>query len=151
VEDEGFLSDLYCSTRKDEVAGFGFDSDQQAAFLRMQYGAQTQHYRLHYPQADHRIILCDGRPIGRIYIDRAGAHLTLVDIALLPEFRRQGIGTALLRELKEEAARVGKAVRLHVLKTNPAARLYEQLGFTRIGEDGVYLEMEFRAGASPAP
>ena len=136
-EDEAFLFELYSSTRAEEMAAWGWPAPQREMFLKMQYAAQSQAFRSTFPQADHHIILHGERPIGRLFIDRCGLHLTLVDIALLPEYRRQGIGTALLRDLQEEAARVGKAVRLHVFKTNPAARLYERLGFQRIGEDGV--------------
>jgi ribosomal protein S18 acetylase RimI-like enzyme len=70
------------------------------------------------------------RPISRI-----------VDIALLPEQRGKGIGTALLRDLLAEADGTGKRVTIHVERLNPALRLYERLGF-RVAEEGVYLFLE---------
>jgi ribosomal protein S18 acetylase RimI-like enzyme len=33
-------------------------------------------------------------------------------------------------------------VKLQVLKKNPAARLYERLGFVKTGEDDMYFHME---------
>jgi ribosomal protein S18 acetylase RimI-like enzyme len=68
----------------------------------------------------------------------------LVDISLLPEHRGRGLGTLLLRELMEECRRERQSLRLQVLRTNPAQRLYERLGFRRTGEDQVYLQMEWR-------
>ena len=49
--------------------------------------------------------------------------------------RRQGIGTEVVKGLIEEAARASRAVTLGVVKTNPALRLYERLGFRTTHED----------------
>lgn len=62
----------------------------------------------------------------------------LIDIALLPEYRNQGIGSILLRGLLTEAAAVGSSVRLQVLKGNPARELYARLGFLTTAENGPY-------------
>jgi ribosomal protein S18 acetylase RimI-like enzyme len=50
-------------------------------------------------------------------------------IAVLPEYRGQGVGTALLKRLLEEAANVYPAISLSVSPNNPAIRLYERLRF----------------------
>jgi ribosomal protein S18 acetylase RimI-like enzyme len=50
-------------------------------------------------------------------------------------FQRRGIGTEVMKRLIGEAARVDQTMRLHVVKINPALRLYERLGFQVIGED----------------
>ena len=69
-----------------------------------------------------------------------------MDIALLPEHRGAGIGSAVLRGLLAEAAAAGKPVRIHVERLNPARRLYERLGFAPIEDKGVYYLMEWRPG-----
>jgi ribosomal protein S18 acetylase RimI-like enzyme len=69
----------------------------------------------------------------------------VIDIALLPEFRRRGIGTALLRALLEEGAARDLPVRIHVERLNPALALYERLGFRLLEDRGVYLFLEWRA------
>ena len=51
-------------------------------------------------------------------------------IYILPEHQSRGIGTHLVSELLAGARAAGLAVRLRVLKGNPARRLYEKLGFT---------------------
>jgi predicted GNAT family acetyltransferase len=71
-----------------------------------------------------------------------------MDIALLPEFRGAGLGTALLADLFAEATAAGKTLTIHVEEYNPARRLYERLGFRKIGEHGVHHLMEWTpAGA----
>lgn len=145
-DDEPFLSELYSSTRNEEVSAFGWNAAQKEMFLKLQFTAQRQHYQMAYPDAEDRIILLEDRPAGRILVSRAEQEILLVDIALLPEHRGRGIGAALIRELTYEVAAKGAPVRLHVEKHNRAARLYDRLGFTVIGDTGVYYEMEKRSG-----
>src|SRR5258708_5681845 len=143
AEDQELLFAIYASTRKNEVAAFGWDPAQQDVFLRMQFNAQRRGYEAAYPQADHQIICLDGRPMGRIMVHRTADHALLVDIALLPEYRDRGIGGALLRELAAESDRNHVPLRLQVHKTNPGARrLYERLGFIPCGEDERYFQMQ---------
>jgi GNAT superfamily N-acetyltransferase len=146
-DDEGFLYDVYASTRLDELAALGGSDAQREAFLRMQFRTQHQSYLAQFPMADFAIILCQERPIGRLYIERRTDEICGIDIALLPEYRQAGIGTAILRDLLAEADRVGKPFRIHVQKFNHAQHLYERLGFTTLADDGVYLFMEWRPDA----
>jgi ribosomal protein S18 acetylase RimI-like enzyme len=113
-------------------------------FLKMQFEAQRRSYESAYPQAEHQIVEQDGQPIGRIMVVRNEDSALLVDIALLSEHRALGIGERLLRELLLQSSRDRVPVRLQVLKTNPALRLYERLGFTRTSEDQMYIQMECR-------
>jgi ribosomal protein S18 acetylase RimI-like enzyme len=140
--DEEFLLALYRSTREDELALTGWDEPQRAAFVRMQFLAQRQHYQAAYPDAAHEIVVRDGRAIGRRLVARDAEQILLVDVALLPEHRGAGIGDRLVRELIGEGETRGVPVRLHVLRGNPAIRLYERLGFVVTGESGLHLLME---------
>ena len=60
----------------------------------------------------------------------------LLDIATDEKFRRQGIGTALIRELMKRAGeKDGGVIYLEVREKNQAARgLYEKLGFVPVGK-----------------
>jgi ribosomal protein S18 acetylase RimI-like enzyme len=144
-EDESFLYEVYASTRRDELAFTGWPAAQVEALLRMQFAAQQRAYLAQFPAGDFQIILCRERPIGRLYLERRADEIRGIDLALLPEYRQAGIGTAILRELLAEAARLGKPFRLHVAKCNRARRLYERLGFITLADDGVHLLMEWSA------
>ena len=66
-----------------------------------------------------------------------------IDLGILPEFQRRGIGTLVFKLHMQQAIDAGAAIRLHVRTDNPARRLYERLGFVVTGQDGVYDEMRF--------
>ena len=110
----------------------------------MQFSAQTQSYRQQFPGAEYQVILHDGVAAGRLIVDRDEDCILLIDIALLPEHRCFGMGSALISDLKTEAQQTGKRVRLYVEEFNPAYRLYERLGFQKIDEAGFYHRMEWR-------
>jgi ribosomal protein S18 acetylase RimI-like enzyme len=140
-DDGEFQFRLYASTRQAEIAGFGWSSAQQDAFLRMQFAAQQNWYRTAYPQAVWEIVELEGAPVGRMIVSRGPESITLVDIALLVEYRGQGIGGGLVRDLVQRGRDEKLPVRLQVLRTNPAARLYQRIGFVKTSEDELYLQM----------
>ncbi|HEY7404292.1 MAG TPA: GNAT family N-acetyltransferase [Candidatus Angelobacter sp.] len=142
ADDHEFLFRLYASTRLHEIAAFGWPEAQQQAFLRMQFNAQQQWYKMSYEQAEHQIIEHEGASIGRLMVLRKPDSVLLVDIALLPEFRGQGIGGDMIRELIQQCNQQKLPLRLQVLRLNPAQRLYERLGFKTTAEDQMYLQME---------
>jgi GNAT superfamily N-acetyltransferase len=148
--DEPFLYLVYASTRADELALVDWDEAQKDAFVRMQFTAQHRYYHEQFPDAAYQIILVDGQPGGRLYVERAVDEVLIVDIALLPEYRGRGIGTHLLHALQAEAALAGKPLRIHVERFNPALRLYARLGFRMIADRGVYLFLEWAPTAQPS-
>jgi ribosomal protein S18 acetylase RimI-like enzyme len=74
-----------------------------------------------------RLLTGDEKGFG--YVDDETPELA---IAVLPNFRGQGIGTALLQHLLELAKAIYPAVCLNVRESNPAVRLYERIGFQTI-------------------
>jgi ribosomal protein S18 acetylase RimI-like enzyme len=143
-----FLSRLYVSTRWEELAIVTQWSDaEKTAFLESQFGFQRHHYLTYYAATDCAILEQDGVPAGRLYIDRQVKTLLVVDISLLPDWRRRGIGTALLQAVIAEARATGKSVTISVEKFNPAQRLYRRLGFREVAEEGVHWVMECPAAA----
>lgn len=141
--DHEFLVDLYGSTRAAELDQVHWEPGQREAFVRMQFDLQARHYRESNPEGTFEVIEVDGRPAGRLYVDRRPTDIRVVDIALAPAYRGRGIGTALLRQVLAEAAASGRTASIHVEVTNPAASLYERLGFTVVEDLGVYRLMEW--------
>jgi len=72
------------------------------------------------------------------YVDDQTPELGL---AVLPEYRGQGIGTMLLNYLIESAASFFQAICLSVAAENPASRLYQRLGFEIVDKRGDALTM----------
>lgn len=99
-------------------------------------------YRRNYTDAQFAIIEVDGVSAGRLYLDRRAGEIRIIDVALLPEYRAQGVGSSLLRSILDEAHSHEKRVSIHVEIHNPARRLYERLGFLPVAEHGLYLLME---------
>jgi GNAT superfamily N-acetyltransferase len=141
--DAPFLRRLYATGRAAELAHVGWQSEQLEAFLELQYNARERHYREHFPAADDLLVLVGGQPAGRLCVDRGRDEMRVVDIALLPEHRGSGIGTALMAALQEEATIAGLPLALQVEAGNPAANLYRRLGFVIDAGDGVYNTMRW--------
>ena len=148
VADLDFLNRLYASTRQEELAQTGWSAAQISAFLSQQFQAQHRHYQQHYADAYFDLILVDEDPIGRFYLADRADEYRLIDIALLPACRNQGIGSRLLGKLLRRAGDEGKAVRLHVEHFNPARHWYQQLGFKLLEDKGIYHFMEWSASPS---
>lgn len=142
--DEPFLFIVYASTRMAELAQVPWNEAQREAFLRMQFEAQQSHYRKHYPDASHDIILLKDEPVGRVYVAREEQLMTILDITILPEHRSCGFGTPLIKELQSEAAKAEKPLHIYVENFNPSLRLFERLGFSRSEDDGINILMEWR-------
>jgi GNAT superfamily N-acetyltransferase len=71
-------------------------------------------------------------------------------MAVLPEYRGQGVGTRLLGELLRLADGRYGAVSLSVSAENPAVRLYRRWGFREAGNSGSSLTMVRSRGAGPS-
>ena len=136
------LQRIYSGTRQTELANVPWTDEQKETFLAMQFHAQHTDYHQNYADAAFDIVEREGVPVGRLYLQQCPDEVRILDIAILPEHRSQGLGTALLNEVISDAVNVGKPVTIHVEKYNPALRLYQRLGFVEIGGNDVYLLME---------
>ena len=141
--DKDFLYRVYASSREDEMALVDWPEAQKEAFLHMQFEAQHGYYAAHFDGAEFALVQLNGDPIGRLYLDRRKDEIRIIDIALLTAYRRQGIGSQLLKEVLAEGQAAGLPVRIHVERYNPAMHLYQRLGFQQIGDEGVYYLMEW--------
>lgn len=148
ASDEAFLRRVYRSTREAELDFVDWDDTQKDAFVDAQFDAQRSYYEQYYAGASFDVILVDGQPAGRLYVARWADEIRIVDIALVPEYRDRGVGSALLRALLDEGASSRRRVTIHVERFNRALALYDRLGFTLAEDKGVYL---FLAWSPPIP
>ncbi|MFZ0173157.1 MAG: GNAT family N-acetyltransferase, partial [Acidimicrobiales bacterium] len=138
-QDASFLLSIYASTRALEVEVLARSQRDADAFVRMQFEAQTRHFAAIYPRATHSVISVGGDPAGRLIVDRPGDEIRIVEIALLPRFRRAGVGGQLVSQLFEEADAAGLPVRCHVAQDNEALAFWERLGLVRRAVDGAHV------------
>jgi ribosomal protein S18 acetylase RimI-like enzyme len=143
-DDRAFFLEVYAGTRAEELALTPWDDAQKRAFVEMQFQAQSDHYRKARPESTYDVILDDGRPVGRLIVDREVPEIHIVDIALLPAARGRGIGGELLGRLLAEADAAGREVSIYVEVQNRARSLYERLGFEEVERGDVYVLMRRR-------
>ncbi|RJE87685.1 GNAT family N-acetyltransferase [Paenibacillus sp. 1011MAR3C5] len=143
-EDQSFQYEVYASTRLEEMRLMGWDIAQQDTFLRMQFMMQQRSYAARYPNEAYQLILYDGVEVGHLLVSREDNAIRLVDVAILPHYRNNGIGTFVINNLMQEALATGRSTMLHVVRSNRAIKLYERLGFTKSAENEMYIEMIFQ-------
>ena len=104
---------------------------------------QQDYFREHFDCAHRKVIELDQRPIGFLDVAYHADHVFLAAIEIDPAYQRQGIGTALIRDILANAAALHLPVRLQVLKVNDQARvLYQRLGFVKTGETKTHFLMQ---------
>ncbi len=140
--DREVLLAIYTSTRESELAILAWSEERKREFLELQSRFQDLQYRSRYPDAAFDVVVSRGRAAGRLYVDRSGPGIHVIDVALLPAHRGSGLGTALLEVIVSEADATGRTLTLSVEGQNRVRSLYERLGFRAVEETGVYVRME---------
>ncbi|MNQ39753.1 Acetyltransferase (GNAT) family protein [compost metagenome] len=141
------LCEIYGSTRTEELErGTNWNEEQKKFFIEQQFFAQHEYYQKNYKGAKFYIIEKENNVVGRLYIDfffeKKG--IRIIDITLLPNWRKKDIGSSILAAIIKKAALKNMNVSIHVESFNPAMNLYKRLGFTKISEtNGVYHLMEW--------
>lgn len=137
-----FRYQLFCDSRTPEWYQVELPDDLRGQLMGHQFDAQTVSYVNEFPAARFDIIELDGRPIGRIVVDREHGDINLVDQAIVPELRNQGLGTAIMTWLIAESVETGLPISLYVANSNdPSLRLYRRLGFETLEDTELYLKM----------
>jgi ribosomal protein S18 acetylase RimI-like enzyme len=144
-DDEPFLLQVFACTREAELAQVPWSDEQRDAFLQMQFNAQHSYYHERYPDADYKVILRDGEPVGRLYVLREKDLIRIMDITVLPQYRNSGIGSELTRGVLEEAVESGRNVQIYVETFNPSVELFKKIGFSILQEEGINYLLEWNA------
>lgn len=119
--------------------------------LKLDMDAQVADFRRRWDVAQVRIITLDGTDIGWLQSFVQDDALFLSQLFVDGAWRRQGIGTAVVEGLIDEAARAGHALALGVVKINPALRLYQRLGFRITHKDERKFYMRIDCGTARSP
>lgn len=86
------------------------------------------------------IITFQGKDIGFYNACENDYMYEIGNICIVPEYQNRGIGTAILQNVLAE--HTDKEIHLQYFKQNPVGRLYERLGFQRIGETSYHYQMK---------
>jgi ribosomal protein S18 acetylase RimI-like enzyme len=138
TDDLPFLQHLYGTTRAMELAAVDWSDEEKMKFIAQQFQAQHHHYTTYYYDATFELLLLDNQSIGRLYVHRSALEIRIMDIALLPAYCNQGLGSFLIKQLMAEADAHKQKISLHVEPYNPAMRLYQRLDFQYIEQNGAY-------------
>lgn len=129
-QDFGFCQQLYFDNMRRIIETLHLDMAQQHESFARQWQV-----------AEVRIITMTGEDVGWMQTAAADDAIFLKQFYLDGRFQRRGIGSHVMWALIHEAGRAQQAVTLGVVKTNPARRLYERLGFRVTHEDPFKLYM----------
>ena len=133
-EDEAFLATLFAAVHAPALALPGLTPAMIHGLVAMQYRGQTESYRARFPDARRVILEHDGRPVGRLLVEREERDLYVVDIAVSPDVRNRGFGAAAVAVLQREAATTGLGVRALVSPENgPSLAMFRRRGFVGTG------------------
>jgi ribosomal protein S18 acetylase RimI-like enzyme len=133
-DDVAFARRTHHSAYRDVVERqFGEWNDaQQDAFFAADWSSAT-----------FEIILVGGQPVGYCAIEHRADDVHLRELVIDAASQGRGIGSGIIRELQQTAAREGKPVRLGTLIENRALALYTRLGFEPIGRNETHVLLEW--------
>jgi ribosomal protein S18 acetylase RimI-like enzyme len=118
--------------------------------LSLDRNLQIKNFRQQWDVAQVRLITLAGADIGWLQSRIDDDAVFLAQIFVEATCQRQGFGTEAIRSLINEALPLGRAVTPGVVKSNPAQRLYQRLGFRITHDDDrkFYMRLD---GGSEAP
>jgi ribosomal protein S18 acetylase RimI-like enzyme len=147
-EDNPFLETLYADVHGAEFASLSLPEPALAQLVTLKFKAERMALAASYPDADHSIISVGNTGIGHLLLNETPTEIQLIDVALLAPLRGAGVGASIIEQLQAFAVERRLPLRLSVHPQNPAARLFERLGFVTIGVDTNRSNMEWNA---PSP
>jgi ribosomal protein S18 acetylase RimI-like enzyme len=149
-DDNDFLYEVFCTTWQDEVAALP-NQNLARHVLRIQHTAQERRFDNRYPGHRRFVVSHGDERVGRFYLFASGSTLNIVDLTLLPQFRRRGIGTRLVLDLMREAALDGHRVSMQVARRNGVSLdVYASLGFDLVSSDDLDHYFEWPPASAPA-
>ena len=134
VTDREFLYELHCRTMRPVIdMTWGWDDEWQAKDFERRCATY-----------DVFVIERDGHPIGGLMLETMADSIYVHEIQVLPEYQEQGVGTAVMKQIIEQASKRGLGVTLSVVAANPRAKdLYARLGFTVTAFESPFFRMRY--------
>ncbi|WP_345874479.1 GNAT family N-acetyltransferase [Shewanella algae] len=125
--DTAFIQKVFNSCRS-YFLHLGLPEEMAQVLLLQQFQLQQAWFQNHYPNAITQILRMQEQAAGILTLNTGTEALHILDMAFLPEYRGQGLGSELLNAIQSLAQL--KAVSLMVARDNPQAKkLYLNKGF----------------------
>jgi ribosomal protein S18 acetylase RimI-like enzyme len=116
--------------------------------LRLDRASHEAGFQQQWKVTQVRIIVLDGLDVGWLQSIEREDGLFIGQLFVDGAFQGRGVGTDVLHRLIDEAEESSQPVLLSVVKSNPAIRLYQRLGFCITHEDDRKLYMKRGLGPS---
>ena len=135
--DQDFIFDAFKASMKSYVEwAWGWDTEAQRKGLLSEKNLEG-----------FQLVKLGSDSAGALLLEKHADHHYLRTIFLLPQHQKQGIGSLVMQSLQRDAQMASQPLRLRVIHTNPAQKLYARLGFSVIGQDEKTLLMQWQAAA----
>jgi ribosomal protein S18 acetylase RimI-like enzyme len=140
--DAAFLRALAEEPFRTQFQSLG-DAALVAQLLALQVRAKELSYQSTYPDSRDEVLSSGGTRVGRLRLHRGESAWVLLDFAVAPEHRGQGLGASVIARLQREASEHGVPLQLSVDPDSRAVELYRRLGFRVVRSTVSRLEMEW--------
>jgi ribosomal protein S18 acetylase RimI-like enzyme len=127
--DKSYLLDLRKCTMIEHLRNVGLELTDEEHETRINDVYECLH-----------IIFYVDEKVGALKYRESENWLEVVQLQIHPDYQGKGIGNKVMRKMLNVAG--VKPVRLSVLKSNPAKKLYDRLGFVVTGEDEYEYHMQ---------
>jgi GNAT superfamily N-acetyltransferase len=145
---EVFLQRVFIQSRKALWHSAGLSAPWVDKLLEDQFAL---HQRTHEEEGKKRysyVIAAQGQWVGRLLMRSDPTALHLLDIALLPEQQKQGIGQKVMNYVQQQARARHQQLTLNADETNRAFQWYLRCGFTITQKVGTLCSMVWSAASS---
>jgi ribosomal protein S18 acetylase RimI-like enzyme len=143
TDDQEFLYRLFYSVYSEKLQLVLLSAEEKKGLVELMYQSFTHHYNSLAAASDDRLVLLDNESIGRMIVLQMREEIRLADLAILPPYRRRGIGSALIGQLQTESTMSRRPVRLQIARFDRVLSLYQRLGFYKTDAAGPYLHLEW--------
>src|SRR5688572_21103883 len=107
-DDEPFLRRLFAITEHERLSLESLSPEDSRKLLRFEFGAHENYYATLPHEKTDTLLVVNDQPVGRMIVWQNQDEIRLADIALLPEVRNRGLGTALIQSLQAAAQSSGR-------------------------------------------
>ena len=109
-------------------------TENMKEYVEKVYPWDSKLFRDRFIAHDYQVIEINNQIIGFMKVVSSETEIYLAEIQIAKDYQKQGIGSSLIQLVIQEAQTKNKKLWLKIVKGNPAKKLYQKLGFTKLDE-----------------